>query len=143
MNATDYKLNMKPSELVELKRQAVDQSIQTIENRVNALGLTEPSVTQYGRSDSEYEILVQLPDIDDPARVKDLIGQVAQLEIDEVKEGPFPSQDAALAQKGGVLPLNTKLAFWPRGGEKGEWYLVSRNPGDYRPGSAQRAPVAG
>ena len=36
-NATDYKLTMKPSELVDMKRQAVDQSIQTIENRVNAL----------------------------------------------------------------------------------------------------------
>ena len=31
------------------------------------------------------------------------------LEIGEVKEGPFPSQEAALAQKGGILPLNTKL----------------------------------
>jgi preprotein translocase subunit SecD len=128
VNATDYKLTMKPSELVELKRQTVTQSIQTIENRVNALGLTEPSVTQYGKSDSEYEILVQLPDIDDPARVKELIGEVAQLEIDEVKEGPFPSQDAILSQKGGVLPLNTKMAFNPRGGDKGEWYLVSRAP---------------
>jgi preprotein translocase subunit SecD len=128
VDATTYKMKLKPSELLALKSAAVDQSIQTIENRVNALGLTEPSVTQYGRSDSEFEILVQLPDIDDPARVKDLIGQVAQLEVDEVKEGPFPSQDAVMAQKGGVLPLNTKLAFWPRGGEKGEWYLVSRNP---------------
>jgi preprotein translocase subunit SecD len=128
VDATTYKLTMKPSDLLDLKRQAVSQSIQTIENRVNALGLTEPSVTQYGRSDSEFEILVQLPDIDDPARVKELIGTVAQLEIDEVKEGPFPSQDAILSQKGGVLPLNTKMAFWPRGGDKGEWYLVSRNP---------------
>ena len=128
VNATTYKMTMKPSELLDIKRQAVEQSIQTIENRVNALGLTEPSVTQYGRADSEYDILVQLPDIDDPARVKDLIGQVAQLEVDEVKEGPFPSQESVLSQKGGVLPLNTKLAFWPRGGEKGEWYLVSRNP---------------
>jgi len=128
VDSTTYKMTLKPSELLALKSAAVEQSIQTIENRVNALGLTEPSVTQYGSSQSEYEILVQLPDIDDPARVKDLIGQVAQLEIDEVKEGPFPSQDAVLAQKGGVLPLNTKLAFWPRGGEKGEWYLVSRNP---------------
>jgi preprotein translocase subunit SecD len=128
VDATTYKLTLKPSELMTLKSNAVTQSIATIENRVNALGLTEPSVTQYGSSDSEYEILVQLPDIDDPARVKDLIGQVAQLEIDEVKEGPFPTQDAALSQKGGILPLNTKLAFWPRGGEKGEWYLVSRNP---------------
>ena len=91
MNATDYKLNFKPTELVDLKRQAVDQSISTIANRVNALGLTEPSVTQYGRAESQYEILVQLPDIDDPQRVKDIIGEVAQLEIDEVKEGPFPT----------------------------------------------------
>jgi preprotein translocase subunit SecD len=128
VDATSYKLTMKPSELVALKRQAIDQSIQTIENRVNALGLTEPSVTQYGRADSEYEILVQLPDIDDPTRVKELIGEVAQLEIDEVKEGPFETQDAVLSAKGGVLPLNTKLAFWPRGGDKGQWYLVSRNP---------------
>ena len=128
IDSTNYKMGMKQTELLALKSQAVEQSIQTIENRVNALGLTEPSVTQYGRSDSEYEILVQLPDVDDPEHVKDLIGQVAQLEIDEVKEGPFPSQDAVLAQKGGVLPLNTRLAFWPRGGDKGEWYLVSRNP---------------
>ena len=128
VDATTYKLNMRPSDLLELKRQAVTQSIATIENRVNAYGLTEPSVTQYGRSDSEFEILVQLPDVDDPARVKQLIGEVAQLEVDEVKEGPFPSQDAILSQKGGVLPLNTKLALYPRGGDKGEWYLVSRNP---------------
>ncbi len=128
LNATDYKLNFKPTELVDLKRQAVDQSISTISNRVNALGLTEPSVTQYGRAESQYEILVQLPDIDDPQRVKDIIGEVAQLEIDEVKEGPFPTSDAAMSQHGGVLPLNTKVAFYPRGGQNGEWYLVSRNP---------------
>lgn len=129
VDATSYKLNMKPSELLTLKSNAVAQSISTIENRVNALGLTEPSVTQYGRSDSDYDILIQLPDVDDPARVRDLIGTVAQLEIDEVKnKTPYVSQDAALSEMGGVLPLNTKLAFWPRGGEKGQWYLVSRNP---------------
>jgi preprotein translocase subunit SecD len=129
VDATNYKLSMKPNELIDLKSQAVAQSISTIENRVNALGLTEPSVTQYGRSDTEYEILVQLPDIDDPEHVKDIIGQVAQLEIDEVKgKTPYPSQEAAMSEMGGVLPLNTKLAFWPRGGEKGQWYLVSRNP---------------
>src|SRR5277367_2586307 len=42
VNSTDYRLNLKPSELVDIKRRAVDQSIQTISNRVNALGLTEP-----------------------------------------------------------------------------------------------------
>ncbi len=64
---------------------------------------------QYGQAGAEYEILVQLPGVDDPARVKELIGTAAVLEIDEVKEGPFPSREAALAQKGGILPLNTKL----------------------------------
>ena len=58
------------------------------------LGLTEPTVTQYGRSDSDYEILVELPDIDDPARVKELIGTVAQLEIDEVKGQTGVTTDA-------------------------------------------------
>ena len=52
---------------------------------------------------------MQLPGVDDPARVKELIGTAAVLEIDEVKDGPFPSRKRALAQHGGVLPLNTKL----------------------------------
>ena len=97
----------------------MEQSIETITNRVNALGLTEPVVQQQGRADSEFEILVQLPGVDDPARVKDIIGQAAQLSIVEVKEGPFQSQEAALQQKGGVLPLNTELLNYPRGGDQG------------------------
>jgi preprotein translocase subunit SecD len=128
-SATDYKMNLKPSELVSTKRHAVEQAIETISNRVNALGLTEPDVRQQGSSDSEFEILVELPGVDDPARVKDIIGQVAQLSVMEVKEGPFPTQEAALGQKGGVLPLNTELMNFPRGAEGGQsWYLVSRSP---------------
>lgn len=129
VNATDYKLNMKPSELVDVKRRAIDQSIQTIGNRVNALGLTEPVVQQRGRAEADYEILVQLPGVDDPARVKEIIGEAAQLEIVEVKEGPFPSQEAALQQKGGILPLNTRLVqMSPSAQAGGAWYLVSRSP---------------
>ena len=64
---------------------------------------------QYGQAGADYEILVQLPGVDDPARVKEIIGTAAVLEIDEVKDGPFPSREAALAQHGGILPLNTKL----------------------------------
>ena len=127
VNSTDYKLNLKATSLVDIKRRAIDQSIQTISNRVNALGLTEPVVQQRGRAEADYEILVQLPSIDDPARVKDIIGQAAQLEIDEVKEGPFASQEAVLQQKGGILPLNTKLASWVTPGGT-QWYLVSRSP---------------
>jgi preprotein translocase subunit SecD len=131
VNATDYKMTMKPSDLIEIKRNAVAQSIDTITNWVNALGLTEPVVRQEGRAESEFEILVQLPGVDDPARVKDIIGQAAQLSIVEVKEGPFQSEQAALQAKGGILPLNTELLNYPRGAEQGAggtWYLVSRSP---------------
>ena len=129
-NSTDYSLRMKPSELVALKRDTVEREIQTISNRINQLGLTEPSVQQYGRAGDQFEVLVQLPGVDDPARVKELIGTTAVLEITEVKDGPFASREAGLAQHGGVLPLNTKLVrSLPRGGGEGEqWYLVTKSP---------------
>jgi len=128
-NSTDYSLRMKPSDLVALKRDTVEREIQTISNRINQLGLTEPTVQQYGRAGDQFEVLVQLPGVDDPARVKELIGTTAVLEITEVKDGPFASREAGLAQHGGVLPLNTKLVrSLPRGGSEGEqWYLVGKN----------------
>ena len=49
VNATDYRLNMKPSSLVELKRHTVDAGIaRPIDRRVNALGVTEPTVQDHG-----------------------------------------------------------------------------------------------
>lgn len=131
VNSTDYRMNMKPSYLYELKRDTVTRSIQTISTRINELGLTEPTVQQYGRSGDQYQILVQLPGVDDPARVKEIMQTTAQLEISEVKDGPFPSREAALAQHGGILPLNTKLyKMSPRGGAENSesWYLLSKIP---------------
>jgi preprotein translocase subunit SecD len=131
INATDYKMNMKPSALVDLKRNTVAQERDTIERRVNALGLTEPTVQDYGASDKASEILVELPGVDDPARVKELIGTAAQLKIVEVKnEGPWKTKEEALGAKAGILPLNTELVEWPAGigNGSGGWYLVSRTP---------------
>jgi preprotein translocase subunit SecD len=129
-NSTDYSMRLKPSELVALKRDTVERTIQTISNRINQLGLTEPSVQQYGRAGDQYQVLVQLPGVDDPARVKELIGTAAVLELTKVEDGPFPSREAALSQHGGVLPLNTKMAkAKPRGAQEGEqWYLVGKTP---------------
>jgi len=130
LNSSDYSMKMKPSDLIALKRDTVQRTMDTISNRINGLGVAESSVQQYGRAGADYEILVQLPGVDDPARVKELIGTAAVLEIDAVKEGPFPSREAALAQHGGVLPLNSKLVeSKPRPGMQGdEWYLVGRPP---------------
>ena len=130
VNSTDYAMRMKPSEIVALKRDTVEREIQTIGNRIDQLGLAEKSVQQYGRAGDEYQVLVQLPGVDDPARVKELIGTTAVLEITDVKDGPFASREAGLSAHGGVLPLNTKLVrSIPRAGSEGEqWYLVGRNP---------------
>src|SRR5260370_19450289 len=110
VNSTDYHLDLRPSELLALKRETVERTIQTITNRINNLGLTEPVVQQHGRADAEFEILVQLPGFDNPAQVIKLIGTAAKLGIYEVKDGPFPTQEAGLAQHGGVRPRKTKLA---------------------------------
>jgi len=130
VNSTDYSLKLKPSDLVALERDTVTRAIDTIGNRIDQLGLAEKSVQQYGASGADFQILVQLPGVDDPARVKELIGTAAVLEITDVKDGPFPSKEAALAQHGGVLPLNTKLvAMLPRAGSQGDqWYLVGKTP---------------
>jgi preprotein translocase subunit SecD len=129
VNSTDYRMNLRPSELLALKRETVERTIQTITNRINNLGLTEPVVQQHGRADAEFEILVQLPGVDNPAQVKELIGTAAKLGIYEVKDGPFPSQEAGLAKHGGVLPLNTKLVKEVARGQSGaNWYLLARTP---------------
>jgi len=128
VSASDYKMNMKPSSLVDLKRNTLAQEQETIERRVNALGLTEPTVQGYGSVEKQSEILVELPGVDDPARVKELIGTTAQLKIVEVKnEGPWQTKEAALGAKGGILPLGTELLEYTAPGGGG-FYLVSRSP---------------
>jgi preprotein translocase subunit SecD len=129
VNSTDYRMNMKPSEMIALEKDTVDRSIQTIEQRINGLGLTEPVVQAYGGADAGYKILVQLPGVDDPARVKDIMQTAAMLEISQVLGGPFASREAALGQNGGVLPLNSKLVqMAPGRGEGDSWYLLNRSP---------------
>jgi preprotein translocase subunit SecD len=127
---TDYRMNMRPTEMLSLKRDTVQRTLQTIENRVNALGLTEPVVQQEGSADRDFRIVVQLPGVDDPARVREIIGTAAVLELVEVKDGPFGSEDDARAKHGGVLPINTRLLMMlPRvPDEPGQWFLVSRVP---------------
>jgi preprotein translocase subunit SecD len=129
INSTDYRMNIKPTEAILLSRDTVARTMSTIENRINGLGLAESSVQQAGRSEAEAEILVQLPGVDDPARIKQILQTAALLEISEVRDGPFPSREGALGQFGGVLPLNTKLVRQAaRAGESAadSWYLLTR-----------------
>ncbi len=129
VSSTDYKMTMRPTAAQQLRRDTVERSIRTIENRINGLGLTESTVQQRGRAEAEAEILVQMPGVDDPARVKALLKTAAKLDLCEVKDGPFGSREEALAKHGGVLPLNTRLVKEAtRGRNQGEtWWLLNRS----------------
>ncbi len=130
VNPTDYRLTMRPTEMIGLKRETVERTIRTLERRINSLGLTEPVIQAHGPAEKSFQILIQLPGVDDPGRVKQIMGTAAVLELCEVKDGPFGSPEQARAKNGGVLPLNTKLIpEVRRPGESGEaWYLLNRTP---------------
>jgi len=130
-NPTDYRLTMKPSSALTLWQATLTQSKNTIDKKINALGLTEATVQQR-REDKDSELLVQMPGLDDPAHVKQILQTAAVLELYDVKGGPYGSREEALAQNGGVLPAGTKLIGAPavagqdtRGGGV---YLVARSP---------------
>jgi preprotein translocase subunit SecD len=128
LNSTDYKLTMKASDANKLDADTLSQTTATIERKINALGLAESSVQPTGRSDAEAELLIQLPGVDDPAHVKQLLQTQAQLEWDKVIDGPYSSREDALSKKGGILPLNSKLVPTAVKGGQASWYLVSRIP---------------
>lgn len=128
VNPTDYRLTMKPTRALELRKETVERSMHTMESRINGLGLAESAVQQRGADDSA-EILIQLPGVDDPARIKQLLGTAALLELYEVKDGPFASPDQARLNYGGVLPLNSKIVRAPaRGNDTEGWYVLARTP---------------
>jgi preprotein translocase subunit SecD len=133
LSSSDYSMKLSPTELIDLKKLAVQGSIDTISNRINDLGVSETSVQQYGQSGADYQILIELPGIDDAAHAKEMIGTTAQLQItgvDKQHDTPFTSREDALAKLGGILPLNETLyKLKPRvRGQGDEWYLVGKIP---------------
>ena len=119
---------MKPESLRDLKDRAVQQAIETIRNRIDQLGVSEPVIQEHGLG--QYQILVQLPGVDDPDRVKDIMQSTAMLEIKQGLGGPYSSEQAALQEHGGVLPADAILLpghSVPGSDSEGPaWYLVSR-----------------
>ncbi len=102
-----YELTMKPSVVAEIRQTTMNQTLETITRRINALGLTEPTIAFTGRSDDE--ILVELPGVGDPTAAKEVIRAGGQLQLTLVVDGPFSSEAEALAKYGGVLPPGTQI----------------------------------
>jgi len=79
---TDFFLTLSKEELRALREYAVDQSLETIRNRVDQFGVSEPIIQRQGQNN----ILIQLPGIQDPDRAKQIIGKTALLEFKLVDE---------------------------------------------------------
>ncbi len=122
-----WNMAMKPSNLSDLKSRAVTQAIETIRNRVDQLGVSEPTIQEHGLG--QYQILMQLPGVDDMTRVQEIVQNTAMLEIKQVISGPYPSQAAALQASNGIIPADQLLLPGNTLGGRAEgeqWFLVSR-----------------
>ncbi|MEI8151475.1 MAG: protein translocase subunit SecD [Hyphomicrobiales bacterium] len=86
--------------IVERIRQSVEQSIQIVERRVNELGTVEPSIQRQGVD----RILVQVPGLQDPSRLKELLGKTAKLSFRMVDQS-VPIDQALL----GTVPADSEL----------------------------------
>jgi preprotein translocase subunit SecD len=128
----NWNLTMKAQALRDLKDRAVAQAIETIRNRVDKLGVSEPVIQEHGLG--QYQILVQLPGVDDRGRVKQIMQSTALLEIRQSLSGnqSYPDEQSALAASNGVLPANGVLLHGQSmpgaGGEtRDAVYIISRS----------------
>jgi len=108
-------ITLTPSDaaLAERIRQSVDQSIQIIERRVNELGLVEPTIQREGAS----RILVQVPGLQDPSRLKEILGKTAKLDFRMVDQSMTAEQAIATHP-----PADTEILD----GEGGQKYLIEK-----------------
>jgi len=102
-----WTLTMKPSVETALEQKTVDQAIETITDRVNSLGVSEPVVSPYGLG--KNEILVELPGISDLDEVEKILQKTARLEVHAVVGGPFKDEQEALAGSNGALPPDEEI----------------------------------
>ncbi len=125
-NSNDHSLTltMKPSQLADLESRTLDQSIETIRDRVDRLGVSEPVIQRYGLGANE--ILVELPGVEDLDRIKDIIQSTSRLEVHEVAGNPdgYASEQEATASLGGVIPPDQYLVH-------GDPQGVSSDGGDH------------
>jgi preprotein translocase subunit SecD len=121
-----YTFTMKPNIERDLREQTVDQALQTIDRRVNELGVAEPSIARQPQGD---QILVQLPGVTDIARAKEIMGSPSLLELKLVEAGPTSSKEDLLKQTNAQVPNDQELvtgAAERTSGESGTMYYLVR-----------------
>jgi preprotein translocase subunit SecD len=119
-----YTFTMKPNVAINLRDEAVVQARQTIERRVNELGVTEPSIAQ---DDTNKQIVVQLPGVTDVEKAKSIIGSPGKLELKIVEQGPSPTKEGLMTN--GQVPEGMEIVPGSSGtpGDSATvYYLVKR-----------------
>lgn len=117
-----FVLTLRRAEAEQMRESAVEQSLETIRNRIDQFGVTEPIIQRQGQRD----ILVQLPGIQDPQRAKELIGRTAVLHFKLLREGVDPQ---AYTDGKKPPPPGTQILYGIRkdelgGRRRGEPYVV-------------------
>jgi preprotein translocase subunit SecD len=102
----NYTFTLKPNIVVQLREDTVNQALQTIERRVNELGVAEPIIARHSAAD---QILVQLPGVTDVNRAKEIIRSTALLELKQVEQGPFLDENGARQAYGGNVPPDIQI----------------------------------
>jgi preprotein translocase subunit SecD len=120
----------------KLKEQATDQAMKIIDSRINAFGVKEPTLQRQGKSDSG-QILLQMPGIENPERVKTLVGETSRLELMKIVTPPspapvqtYPTEQAALQTIGGKNTDSRKVLPFT---ERDEAPKTDQNPQDKKP----------
>jgi len=113
----------------DFRDRVMRQTREVIQKKINGLGVSEATVQFAGTPGAEDRLLVELPGVDDPERVKRVLNTAAVLEWLDVRGGPFESKEEAYAKNNGMLPLGTQLLSFGTGqAPSGPWYLLARLP---------------
>jgi len=93
--ATQVIVRSSEAHAADVKSQAIEQAVETLRNRIDEFGISEPIITRHGTD----KILVQFPGVTDPGRLKDIISRTAKLSFQIVRSGPeVPDGPPALEQ---------------------------------------------
>ena len=119
---------MANASIQQLRRDTVSQAVETIDNRVNALGVTEPIIAPRG----EDRIEILLPGVDDPARVKEIIRTTAQLQFRIVEGSPAATPEAVQQSLSANVQSEVDILQGTREDELGraagvQYYAVRKN----------------
>ena len=118
--------SLKPNMARHYRDQSVNQAQETIRNRVDELGLTEPTIQRQGLTTGGDRIIVELPGVENPERVKNILKTTALLEWKLVKAGPAPDRETLLADFGGKVPEDQQVIRGDPRRTEGGYYLVTQ-----------------